>query len=48
MTIHDMQNLNRDTIKYISSVIKSGMKLREVRKLCEEFLLSHGADSFWY
>ncbi|MBR4021876.1 MAG: aminopeptidase P family protein [Ruminococcus sp.] len=48
MTIHDMQNLNRDTIKYISSVIKSGMKLREVRKLCEEYLLSHGADSFWY
>lgn len=43
-----MQNLNRDTIKYISSVIKSGMNLREIRKLCEDYLLSHGADSFWY
>lgn len=48
MNIHDMQNLNRDTIKYISSVIKSGMNLCEVRKLCEDYLLSHGADSFWY
>ncbi len=48
MNIHDMQNLNRDTIKYVSSVIKSGMNLCEVRKLCEDYLLSHGADSFWY
>ncbi len=48
MNIHDMQNLNRDTIKYISSIIKSGMNLCEVRKLCEDYLLSHGADSFWY
>lgn len=48
MTIHDMQNLNRDTIKYISSEIKPGMNLREVRMLCEDFLISHGADSFWY
>lgn len=28
MTIHKMQNLNRDTIKYIGSVIKAGMNLR--------------------
>ena len=48
MTIHDMQNLNRDTLKYISSKIKPGMSLREVRVLCEDFLISHGADSFWY
>ncbi len=48
MTIRDMQNLNRDTIKYISSEIKAGMTLCEVRNLCEKYLLSHGADSFWY
>lgn len=48
MTIKDMQNLNRDTIKYISSVIKAGMNLNEIRTLCEKYLLSHGADSFWY
>ncbi len=48
MTIKDMQNLNRDTIKYISSIIKAGMTLCEIRNLCEKYLLSHGADSFWY
>ncbi len=48
MTIKDMQNLNRDTIAYISSVIETGMNLNEIRTLCEKYLLSHGADSFWY
>lgn len=48
MTIRDMQNLNRDTISYIASVIQPGMTLRNVRTLCEEYMLMHGADSFWY
>ena len=48
MTIKDMQNLNRDTIAYISSVIETGMNLNEIRTLCEKYLLAHGADSFWY
>lgn len=48
MSICDMQNLNRDTIAYISSVMKPGMTLQHVRTLCEEYLLAHGADSFWY
>ena len=48
MTIHAMQELNRQTIRYISSVIQPGMSLPEVRALCEAYLLSHGADSFWY
>lgn len=48
MTIHDMQNLNRETIQYISTVIVPGMSLVEVRRLCENYMLSHGADSFWY
>lgn len=48
MTIHKMQNLNRETIQYISSVIKAGMNLREIRTLCEKYLLANGADSFWY
>ena len=48
MTIRDMQNLNRDTIAYIASVIQPGMTLRNVRTMCEEYMLSHGADSFWY
>lgn len=48
MTIHKMQNLNRETIQYIISVIKAGMNLREIRILCEKYLLANGADSFWY
>lgn len=43
-----MQNLNRATIKYIVGIIKEGMKLRDVRALCEDYLLKNGADSFWY
>jgi len=48
MTIHEMQNLNRATIEYASAVIVPGMTLAQLRKLCEEYMLSHGADSFWY
>ena len=48
MTIRDMQNLNRDAIAYIVSIIQPGMTLRNVRSLCEEYMLTHGADSFWY
>ncbi len=48
MTIHEMQNLNRATIEYVSTVIVPGMTLVELRKLCEAYMLSHGTDSFWY
>lgn len=48
MTIHEMQNLNRATIEYASMVIAPGMTLIELRELCEVYMLSHGADSFWY
>lgn len=48
MTIHEMQNLNRTTIEYASSIIVPDMTLVELRMLCEEYMLSHGADSFWY
>ena len=48
MTIHEMQNLNRATIEYVSSIIVPGMTLVELRELCEKYMLSNGADSFWY
>lgn len=48
MTIHEMQNLNRATIEYASTVIVPGMTLAQLRKMCETYMLSHGADSFWY
>jgi len=38
MTIHEMQNLNRATIEYISSIIVPGMSLIELRKLCEDYI----------
>ena len=48
MTIRDMQNLNRNTVSYIATAIRPGMALSDVRSLCEEYMLTHGADSFWY
>ena len=48
MTIHDMQNLNRNTITYVASIIQPGMTLQNIRNLCEAYMLAHGADSFWY
>ena len=48
MTIREMQNLNRSTIEFASTIIVPGMSLARLRKMCEEYMLSHGADSFWY
>lgn len=48
MTNFDMQNLNRATMDYLLHNIKVGMSLKEVRKLCEKYMLKNGADSFWY
>lgn len=48
MTYYEMQNIARLTFGYIKSVIKPGMTLIDVRKLCEAKLLEQGADSFWY
>lgn len=48
MTNLDMQNLNRETVKYLKKNIMVGMSLLEVRSICEKFMLEHGADSFWY
>ena len=36
-----MQNLNRATMEYISTSIKPGVALVDLRKLCEEYMLSH-------
>lgn len=44
----EMQNLNRAAIRYIAGIIKAGMKLQDVKALCEDYLLKNGADSFWY
>lgn len=43
-----IQMTAKQTIEYIRNIIKLGMNLLEIRKLCEEKLLELGADSFWY
>lgn len=43
-----IQSAAKQTIEYISRVIKPGMNLAEIRGLCEAKLLELGADSFWY
>ena len=38
----------KDTIDFAKKNIKPGMKLLDIRKLCEQKMLELGADSFWY
>ena len=35
-------------MKYIAGIMKVGMNLRDIKTLCENYLLENGADSFWY
>ena len=43
-----IQQTAKQTIAYIKKIIKPGMNLLDIRKLCEEKLMELGADSFWY
>ena len=48
MTIHDMQNLCRLTMNYIAETINPGASISDIKAMCEDYMLSHGVDSFWY
>ena len=48
MEYKEVQRIAKETISYIKTVIKPKMNLLDIRKLCEEKMLSLGADSFWY
>ena len=48
MEYFEVQKIAKDTIDYIKKEIRAGMKLIDVRRLCEEKMLALGADSFWY
>ena len=48
MEYSDVQRIAKNAIEYIKGEIHSGMKLTEVRSLCEEKMYELGADSFWY
>lgn len=43
-----IQQTAKQTIEYVKKIIKPGINLVELRKLCEKKLLELGADSFWY
>ena len=43
-----IQQAAKLTIEYIKKIIRPGMNLPEIRKLCEKKLLESDADSFWY
>ncbi len=43
-----MQDLGRETMEHARSVLAPGMNLRELRAECEQYMLGHGADSFWW
>lgn len=48
MKYSEVQKIAKYTIEYIKKEIHTGMKLTEVRRLCEDKMLALGADSFWY
>lgn len=48
MEYRQVQQIAKDTISYAKQMIKPGMNLRDIRRLCEEKMLELGADSFWY
>jgi len=48
MEYREVQQIAKDTISYAKQMIKPGMNLRDIRRLCEEKMLELGADSFWY
>lgn len=43
-----MQNLNRKTMQYLINNISVGMSLKEIKDMCEKYMLENDADSFWY
>lgn len=48
MEYSQVQNIAKQTINYIKTVIRPGMNLIYIRKMCEEKMIELGADSFWY
>lgn len=46
MTNKEVQFIAKQTMDYIKSVITPGMKLTQVRKMCEEKMLELGAILF--
>ena len=48
MEYKQVQQIAKDTMEYAKNNIKPGMRLPDVREMCERKMLELGADSFWY
>lgn len=48
MKYKQVQQIAKNTIKFLKQSIHPGMNLIEVREMCEQKMLELGADSFWY
>ena len=48
MKYAEVQKIAKDTIEFIKTKITAGMKLTDIRQLCEDKMVELGADSFWY
>lgn len=48
MTIETVQGIAKETMAYAQVQIHAGMKLLDLRRLCEEKMRSLGAEKFWY
>lgn len=48
MEYRQVQNIAKDTIAYARQIVRPGMDLRDLRRLCEKKMRELGADSFWY
>lgn len=48
MNNKDIQRIAIETIEYIKKNIYVGQSLKEIRKICEDKMLSLGVSSFWY
>ena len=48
MTVAQVQLIAKQTMSYMENQIKVGMRLRDIRDIAEDRMLSLGATSFWY
>lgn len=48
MNYAEVQKIAKDTMAYAKSHIMPGMKLLDIREMCEQKMLDLGADAFWY
>ena len=48
MNYFEIQQIAKQTMSFIKSRLKAGMRLQELREIAEDKMLALGADSFWY